>query len=364
MEWTPNETGRTSQRDKIYLNEPFLNAQVSWDSEFYLSIATVGYDDPAVRPVSIPNGNTWSMNYAFFPFYPLAMSVVRAPLTLMDLSPIGASALAGVIISLLGTLAGMYALYHLTKDELGEDGALRSVFYLLIFPSAFFLAQVYTEGLFIGLAFSALVFVKRKQLLIAAVLAVLATWTRSVGVLLAIPLFWAWASAFLAGERSFKRVLAGWPVILPFVALGIWYLVMGTPFREVEEHWFGRGLFNMDSTMNGWGFALNAIANGEISEMAVYYLLELLSVLGALVACLATLRRYPGIALFGLATLLISVTSATPQSLIRYVLVIPSIYIALSRLGRWPVFDRLWTVASILLMGLLLTLFTFDMWVA
>ena len=84
----------------------------------------------------------------------------------------------------------------------------------------------------------------------------------------------------------------------------------------------------------------------------------------ALIACLLTLRRYPGPALFGLAVLAVTAFSGAPQSLIRYVLMVPSLFIQASRLGRSVVFDRAWTTASLLLMGLLVTLFTFDMWVA
>jgi hypothetical protein len=84
LSWTPSETQARSQNDKPYLMEPFLNAHVSWDSEYYLSIAVSGYDDPSMR--AIPADYTWSnplvstnkqqptwvsMNYAFFPFYPL-----------------------------------------------------------------------------------------------------------------------------------------------------------------------------------------------------------------------------------------------------------------------------------------------------
>ncbi|HEY4723518.1 MAG TPA: hypothetical protein VII92_16805, partial [Anaerolineae bacterium] len=51
LSWTTSETRAGSQDDKPYLVDPFMNQQVSWDSEFYLSIATVGYDDPAVRAI-------------------------------------------------------------------------------------------------------------------------------------------------------------------------------------------------------------------------------------------------------------------------------------------------------------------------
>jgi hypothetical protein len=46
----------------------------------------------------------------------------------------------------------------------------------------------------------------------------------------------------------------------------------------------------------------------------------------------------------------------------RYVLAAPPVFLFLSRLGERPVFDRLWTIGSILLMGVMATMYTFDMW--
>src|SRR6185295_6978260 len=98
LDWTVLETMPSSQSKKLYLNEPFLNRHVSWDSEFYLAIAVGGYEDPHIRrirgsigssgslgesnssnqgfwPFVIPPGVSSqpgiSLSYAFFPFYPM-----------------------------------------------------------------------------------------------------------------------------------------------------------------------------------------------------------------------------------------------------------------------------------------------------
>ena len=92
------------------------------------------------------------------------------PLKLFGLNPIATATLAGVIVSALGALGAMWALYDMTKDLLGEDGGLRAAFYLIIFPTGFFLVQVYTEGLFVGLAFGCLAMIKRKWWIPAALL--------------------------------------------------------------------------------------------------------------------------------------------------------------------------------------------------
>jgi Mannosyltransferase (PIG-V) len=373
-EWTPNETARTSQRGKIYLLEPFMNNQVSWDSEFYLSIATAGYDDPAVRLVDIPGGQSYAMNYAFFPFYPLVMQIVRAPFTLLPgMTPIAASTLAGVLVALVGTLAGMLALYDLVRDRMGDEGGLRAAFYLLIFPTGFFLAQVYTEGLFIGLAFGCLALLHRQRLLPAAILAALATLTRSVGVFLVIPLALAWLAPLLMPDSvtGKRRLLPDAPhlmrallVLLPVAAYILWRVALGTPFDLVQTTWFGRGAFDWARFTSGIERALEAIRTGENNQMRVYFLMEFASVILAAVACLFTLRRYTAVSLFGLVALVIAFTSGSPQSLMRYILVVPPVFIMLASLGKATWFDRSWTVLSLLLMGMQVSLFTWDMWVA
>jgi hypothetical protein len=60
--------------------------------------------------------------------------------------------------------------------------------------------------------------------------------------------------------------------------------------------------------------------------------------------------------------IIVSLTSGAAQGMHRYVLAAPSIFVALSRLGKNEVWDRGWTLFSTLLMGLYATLFTFDMW--
>ena len=115
------------------------------------------------------------------------------PWKLFGIAPIAATALAGVIASALGALGGMLALHELTRDSRGEEGGLRAAFYLIIFPTAFFLVQVYTEGIFVGFVFGCLAMLKRRQWLYAALLASAATLTRAVGVSLVIPMLIAWS---------------------------------------------------------------------------------------------------------------------------------------------------------------------------
>jgi hypothetical protein len=365
LEWTPGETGAHSQDDKPYLIDKFMNQQVAWDAEYYLSIAVGGYDDPSMRRIPIrETGEAVSQNYAFFPLYPHLMGVVMIPLSILGLTSIGTATLAGILVALVGTLWGMIGLYDLAREELGEDGAIRAAFYLLIFPSGFFLAQVYTEGLFVGLVFCSLALLRRQQLGWAAVLAVCAVWTRAVGVALIVPLALTWYQGLHGKPINRQMLWRGLAVLLPVAAYVMWSLsAWGVNFRAVEENFFGRGLFLIEDSWQRWREAWAAIS-GTNSQAAVYYALEFATVALALAACGLTLRRYPGVALFGLTAIAIAVFSGWPQSMLRYMLIVPASYLVLSRWGRHTAFDRAWTLGSALIMGILALLYTFDMWVA
>jgi hypothetical protein len=75
------------------------------------------------------------------------------------------------------------------------------------------------------------------------------------------------------------------------------------------------------------------------------------------------LRRDPPVALFSLAVVLLSLFSGSAQSMARYMLIVPALYIFLAQLGKNKTFDRAWTLFSILLLGMEAMLFAFDMWV-
>lgn len=353
----PNTDGSLKQP---YLSESFMNAQVAWDSEFYLSIALSGYDDPQVRAVSPPAlpSQTLSLNYAFFPVYPYLMRFVAQPFSLLGLNPIAAATSAGLLISSLGTLAGMIALYDLLS-ELGAATALRSVFYLITFPTSFFLGQVYTEGLFIGLSFSCLALLKRRQWTQASLLAAIATLTRPVGVMLLLPLLWSWMQE--KPRRSSRRLIE-FTLLLPLLVHLLWRLSpLGSAFQIVQTNHFRCELLNLQAACLAWWSGVLALF-GDNPAAVVHYGIELSAIGLGVLSCLFTLKRYPEISIYGLTILLISTTCGTAWSLSRYLLAVPSLFILLSQLGQSALFDRAWSLFSILLLAMLTTLFSFDLW--
>ena len=395
QEWTEDETtSKNYQTGRPFLLEPFMNNQVAWDSEYYLAIAVGGYDDPRA-PHLTPQGvstvvtdhtvsqsgssfsDRISLSYAFFPFYPWMIRIFAVPLSIFGLNEIATATLAGVIVSALGTLFGMLALFDLTRDSLGDDGALRADFYLIIFPTGFFLLQVYTEGLFVGLTFTCLAMLKRKNWFLASLLAVCATLTRAVGVLLLIPMLVLWfrSGDWLDLDLEWRQIihqripqsplLRAFLSFSPLIAFLIWkFSYLGLAFNYIEANFFGRGFLSLGYAYYAWSDAFRTMLQADNLQHSAYYFTEFLGLAVGITACLATLKTHPEIAWFSLAVVLISWGSGPAQGIHRYVLGAPAVFVALARWGANPVFDRGWTILSILLMGLLSMLFAFNMWVA
>jgi hypothetical protein len=361
--WTASETGFHSHDQQPYLLEPFMSQFVAWDSEFYLSIAIHGYDDPAVRFVDVDSRQV-SLNYAFFPLYPAVVKALALPLSAL-LDRIAAAALAGVLVSLLGAIAGAVALQALVRADGSEVHAWETAFFFLVFPTSFFLAQVYTEGLFVGLAFGSLALTRHRRLGWAAFLAVLATWTRAVGVLLAIPIAWACFEEWRARGSERQALAAFLWALAPVAAFLVWRLSpLGANFTAVERAFFHRGALDLPASAASLGDALLQLRYGS-GATRVYTVMELAAIAGGVAACAVTWRRMPGVSAFGLAVILAALTSGMTQGMPRFVVAVPSIFVALGRMGeRSEMLDRAWTVASVLLLGMLASLFTFDFWVA
>ena len=370
VSWTKSQTRPSSNEGKIYLLEPFMNRQVAWDSEYYVGIAVGGYDDPKAGTVINPDtGNEVIKNYSFFPFYPYVIRIFALPFRLLGLNPLAAASLAGVIVAALGTLAGLLALWDMTRPYFEEEDACRAVFYLLIFPTAFFFAMVYTEGLFIGLAVGALTLSKRGHWVWASILGLLAVWTRAHGAALALSLLLFWLMQIkwrepLKPQITWKWFLRGALALLPLAGYLLWrYSTLGRGWAELQEFYFGRGLMSIDSSIEAWKQAFDYARYTGGGHAQIYFAIEVGSVLLAFIASLRLIRRDPAVALFSMAIVLLSVFSGSAGSMARYMLIAPALYIFLAQLGKNRTFDRAWTVFSILLLGMEASLFAVDMWV-
>jgi hypothetical protein len=202
-----------------WLGDVLAAPAARWDAAWYLVIAHYGY-----RP---DLGALTASRTAFFPLYPLGLRALSD----VGLAPV----IAGVLLSLAALAAGLYALHRLTTLEvarlrrhvrraaappdagpLGGGAPLakldarevaRLVVLLTAFaPMAFFFSAVYSESLYLALSVGVFLCARRGRWASAAMLAALASATRSTGIVLMLPI----AMLYLYGPREDR--LADFPL--------------------------------------------------------------------------------------------------------------------------------------------------------
>ena len=137
-----------------------------WDTGFYMVIAKFGYQKVEQT--------------AFFPLYGL---LERALLPLTQHNPL----VAGLIISDIAGFFLLIVLYQLVREDVNEERASRTVLYLSLFPTAFFLASGYNESLFLCLAVLSFYNMRHGQWWLAGLFGFFASLTRSAGIFLLVP---------------------------------------------------------------------------------------------------------------------------------------------------------------------------------
>jgi hypothetical protein len=318
-----------------------------WDACWYLRIAEFGYEpgEPGT---------------AFFPLYPLAIRAL-GPWLLGNLT------LAALVVSGIAYVAAMAILHAMVTRDVDRETAERSMLYLSVFPTAFFLFAPFTESTFLALALGAIYAMRTGRYGIALTAALLVGLTRPQGFLVMIPLAWEAllllrAHRFAPGYRLSTSTavaaagapLAGFGSFVAFSKLAIGL----SPFDADKQHWGYANAAPWDVLSRAWQWMLDP-ANAGFSNIQALtgFHFVMIVIFGALL--LVGLRRLPlTYSLYVAPQLLVIVTGGptTPlQSASRYMLAMFPIFVVLGQLGRNPRFHTSWLVASVLGLGLLFT---------
>lgn len=320
-----------------------------WDSYRYIRIAQNGYADPKLA--------------TFFPGYPLLMrmtdEILLSPLMAED-GKSSRMALAGVIVSCITSLIAALGMMTLAKDRLGdENDAFRCTFYMLIFPTAMFMVQIYTESAYLAVSLWALVLIYRRQWKWAVPLMIYATLTRPTGIFLCFPMLTQWLDSWWRGQRlPYTMLLAAASPVITFFLFNTYLGNNGIDTFKAQQD-FGRYLLQPQAVLAfiqqlGW---MGVDSNGLIQIG-----LDIALTLFATLMCLLEWNRHSGLALYGLGATYISLATGQLVSQNRYVLVVIPIFFVLARWGRNPAVDRVWTVISLLLLTMYLIQFTQGFW--
>lgn len=194
------------------------------DSQHYLDIAREWY---------LSEGE-WDrlVQLVFLPGYPIAVRLLN--LLIPD------TLISGMLVSSLCFSGAGCVYYRLLRLDVSHQETIRALKYLCLLPGAFFFIAPMSESLFLLMCLSCLYSARQGNWFLAGFWGGLAAFTRSLGLILVVPLFFQWIHTRQAGLHL-KRFFSLCLIPLGFGAYClINYRVAGNPFQFMEYqsvHW-------------------------------------------------------------------------------------------------------------------------------
>jgi hypothetical protein len=319
-----------------HFTDPFFQ----WDSYWYMSIVRDGYHYVEGA----------SSNVHFFPLFSLLVKLA----SLIT----GEMIVTGFVISNLAFLgAALYLDLLIRRDGHGDAVADKAVFYLLIFPTGFWLSLYYPESLYLMLSLGALYHARCGQWFRACALGGLLALTKTPGVFIAVPLAMEYFGVDLKRlwptrwNRIDARVL--WLALVP-LGLGLYMMYLAVAFGEPMA--FSKATATWSRKIVPFYVTFQNMDMYPLFEQILYYGTVLIGAASLIVGFAARLRLsylvYTGM-LF-----LLFISSNIFESIQRHVLMLFPVYWMLGLAGaRSALADRAITVASVMLLTLFTVLF-------
>jgi hypothetical protein len=233
----------------------FFNPWAHWDGVWYIKIAQGGYADVG--------GST-----AFFPLYPFLLRYAGYAFH-------GNLVITGIVLSLIFYAAAVVLLYRLVSLDYGPRVAYRTVLYLSVFPTAFFLQAIYTESLFLMLSVACIYWSRLGRWRLAGLAGLLAALSRSSGVLLLAPMVIIYYEARQwrlkdtdANAANLLMVPEGLLVWMTYLSLGFHRPLL---FLEAQGQWRRAFALPHYAVWRGLVAALEALRQLLSGQVALLY---------------------------------------------------------------------------------------------
>ncbi len=255
------------------------------DAPHYFSIAEYGY--PTEPPLMY--------TIVFLPLFPMLIRAFN--LIFAD------SFVSAMIINTLCSCGAAAVIYELALCDMGRRSARLAVLFTFTLPAAIFFIAPMSEPLFLLLSASTLLALRREKFWLAAVLGALASFTRSVGIIMIVP-FAAEAVAYAVrtAKRGGSKALGGVIVKLiacclimclgTFAYLLINKLIWGDWFKFMEfqrEIWYQKLTLFFETTATQMDQLFMTFGVKNESALGLW-LPNLLFVFGALAVFVASAR--------------------------------------------------------------------------
>lgn len=164
-------------QDNYLNNLDIFSVWANWDGGHFIGIAENGYLE--------------EKQFAFFPLFPLLIRIT----TVIT----GNYFFSGLLLSNLFAFLAVLVFYKLLRLDFDRDSGLRGIYYLIIFPTAFFLGAVYTESLLLFLSVFSFFLIRQKKYFQSSITALLASAADPLGIILTPALIVEYLS-----ERKFR----------------------------------------------------------------------------------------------------------------------------------------------------------------
>ena len=318
----------------------FKEAFIRWDGANFLRLAEHGYQKEGELGFYL----------VYLPVYPY---------TIMALNVIVHSFLiTALIVSAASALVAGFLLQQLVSVDGGDDAeSTRALWYMTLFPTAYFLALPYSESMFLMFAIAAFLAARTEHWGWAGIMGAFATATRIQG--LAILPGLAIEALVRYGVRAPLR--SYWLLLAPvgfLCYLGINWIVAGDPFQFVqiqEDHWSQHRIWP-------WDFLRDTVDSIRLTEpgfnRAAIYELRLIFLVAAAALLLLGARKLPlSYQAMGWATLIMMMMTSWQLSFPRYTLSIFPLFLVMAHYGRNPHVHQAIMTTMPFLMGIFYVMF-------
>ena len=304
-----------------------------WDAPHYLDLIVFGYRAVDAGNLVGPHGyrsvypGDLPLYIVFYPLFPWLATIVNTVINDPLVSAFVVTTAASMFVAPL--------LYRLVRHDEEPAVALRSAWFLLVFPTAYFLHIGYTEALFMALVLGSFLAARNERWWLAGALGGLAALTRVNGLVL-IPALAAEALTQWRRRPADQRQLrVEWLAIgLVGVGFGV-YLALNQvlyhdPFtflRIQNEHWFK----SLASPVDAIRSALRWFSSSKPDDRLMYGFMELLFVaIGLVGTIVAAFRFRPSWFVWMAGNLLLFVSTSFLLSTPRYALTLFPLSVALA----------------------------------
>ncbi len=300
---------------------------IQWDGPHYIDIAKYGYETSGEHALWI----------VFYPLYPLLVKIYSLFLNSYEL--------AIILVSWVNSLVAAIALYEITKQLFNPKIALKAVWWLLIFPTSFFLQASYTEATYLATSLVCLSLYLKQKMVPSWIAAYLTGLTRINGLTL-IPLF------LLTPSKIKDRIIISSGIVSGFftyLLINYWLFGDWLHFQQpLLSNWYKKFDYPWNGVISAWQNAPNLFdLNNYVFTCEIY-------ALAFIFLMLIPIWKYTNLAFFSytLINLLLFTSTSFIASTPRYALILFPIMICLAQIKNKYFF----TLLSIISIGLLIPL--------